>query len=297
MLRTNPGLKMFAPEDATPIPHSMKQRGDILDFFMTFRGSDLWEVRTNFELTSDHFPVTAKLGGDPLKEKVTTRIDWGAFAAASEHIKVEETSLENNDINQEAQNLTAEIQAALEGAKSTQTCSLKNHLGLTAQEKAVIRRKNEAKRIWAQWRRERDKIAYRKLEQEAKAVVAEARSRKLSKEIDKANVDNGQFWQLLRALGRRSNPNAPLRHENKYVFKDKEKAKVAANFLRNIFSNGKDSDPRTIRKAERSQARAQGPSNQQEPPPEISMEHLQAIISTRAARSSPGEETELVTGR
>lgn len=56
------GLEVHAPEDVTTIPQRAGARGDILDIFLTYQTSKPWDVQTHCSLSSDHFPVTVKIG-------------------------------------------------------------------------------------------------------------------------------------------------------------------------------------------------------------------------------------------
>ncbi|HBH7445490.1 TPA: hypothetical protein KWZ19_005116, partial [Escherichia coli] len=73
------GLEVFAPADATLVNSNRRVINDILDIFLGYRMAAPWEVRTQVALNSDHFPVTARIGGDPAKAKARNKIDWGRF--------------------------------------------------------------------------------------------------------------------------------------------------------------------------------------------------------------------------
>lgn len=78
VVRDTRRLEVFVPEEPTSIPSGLGT-GNVLDIFLVYRTAKPWEVQTQYALNSDHFQVTATLGGDAAKAKAASRIDWTKF--------------------------------------------------------------------------------------------------------------------------------------------------------------------------------------------------------------------------
>lgn len=174
-VRNTRGLEVFAPEVATSIP--TRGRGDILDIFLSFRGYAPWEVCTQFALNSDHFPVTAKIGGDPAKAKAVFRLNWEKLRDNTENLGVGKVPLKRGNLSEVAREFTREIQAEIKKCSWQVPPKKCNVLGLSREEKELIAEKSRAKRDWNKWRRDRDRRKLRALERGVKDMLVEARRR------------------------------------------------------------------------------------------------------------------------
>lgn len=289
-VRETRGLEVIAPEVATSIPGAVGRRGDVLDIFLAYRMASPWEVRTKFALASDHFPVTARIGGDPLKSRSAPRVDWRRFREKTGVIPCPEDPLQEDSLSREAESFTRELQEALRESTYHAPLGKGNHLGLTRREKEVIQRKNRAKQEWAKWRREADRRIYRYLEREVKSIVSGARTRKIRQQVERANKENGNCWQVLRTLGRNNTANGPFRVGNKFVYQDKEKAEVAADYLEEVFTNTRATSKALARKAEATWKKVKEERVEQKDVPVVSQERVMAIIRSKRKRSAPGED-------
>lgn len=169
LLQKISGLQIHAPEDPTTVPQTDYRRGEILDIFLSFKAGRTGEVRTSYSLSSDHFPVILKLGGVGRFPKKIKRTNWTRFHQSSEDIPAAEGPLSPADLEDEARLLTRQIQELFRSCQIEVHLSAKNHLGLTAEEKRLIRQKNAAKKKWARGRlatenwRERSRSRSKKL--------------------------------------------------------------------------------------------------------------------------------------
>lgn len=95
----------------------------------------------NFNLASGDFSVTLKLGGLP-----GTKLEDGLrLADTSKQIAAAVGILNIGQIKEEAESITNKIQSALQECKVFVHISAKNPVGLTTEEKALIRQKHQAK--------------------------------------------------------------------------------------------------------------------------------------------------------
>lgn len=157
-----------------------------------------WEVRTHFALCSDHFPVTAKVGGKPAKDRVVCRVDWEKFKSRTEEVGSDKEPVAQGNSTDVPRVFTWEVQAVLENCTSRKAAGRRNYLGLTKGEQGVIRAKNRSKKKWSRWKRERDQVIYRRVEREVKKIVSDARRRNILNQVDKADPQTAECWQLLR---------------------------------------------------------------------------------------------------
>lgn len=282
------GIRVLAPEDATTIPQRANYRGEILDIFIAGETTSPREVTTKFTLASDHLPVTLKLGGPPVQAAARQRTDWGRFADGSKRIPAAVGELQEDQIDAEADTLTKEIQAVLLECKVPIHKTMKNPLGLSTDEKALIRQKHQAKKIWAKFGRERDKLRLRQLERDVKVMLSEARERKWSDTIEAVEENPGRLWTVLKKIGRSYYPNSPIHAQGQWWYSDRDRAERAAEFLEDSFNNHLESDNRTTNTVKRSIIEIT--STPAEIPPEISLQDLKKHIARRSVKKAPGED-------
>lgn len=76
---------------------------------------------------------------------------------------------------------------------------------------------------------------------EVRDIVIEAKRRKILGQVKNLDPMTGNCWKWLRVLERGGGyPNAPLQDEGSFFFNEKEKSKIVAYFLIEVFSNNKD---------------------------------------------------------
>lgn len=293
VVRKTKGVEVFAPTVATSVPVAENCRGDVIDIFLAFKMADPWEVRTEYALDSDHFPVVAKIGGDPLKARVRRRVDWLRLREKSEEIGIGKASAERGKLSDLASEFAREVQEVVKGCTTEVPIKKWNFLGLTKEEKETIRQKNMAKKEWNKWRRDEDRRKYRGLEREVKNLVLEARRRQILNQVEEANQETGNCWQVLRALGRGGRPtDAPIRDNGRFVFADKEKAEVAASFLETVFQNNRSTEKKLQRRADNwwDGIQSSQSTEEQEERPVVSVERIVGIIKLKKKTSAPGED-------
>ncbi|KAK9717106.1 hypothetical protein QE152_g24379 [Popillia japonica] len=83
-------------------------------------------------------------------------------------------------------------------------------------------------------------------------MLDEKRDKLWLQQIQEADEDQGNFWKLLKRIGKQQAPNAPLKSDGKLLYDDAEKAEATATFLETQFSFESTSDHKTIAGVERS---------------------------------------------
>lgn len=282
-----PLVRVYGPEDATHIPEDFRKCGDVLDIFLTFDCEELREVHTVHRLSSDHFPVLAEYGSVEARVVLKGKVNWISFAWHASQIVCPEDPLLPNEIDTEAERVTTVIQDALRVSQSMVAPNRHNRLGLTWEEKALVRAKNQMKVKWSKHRDPRDKAALNRLQAQVKAMLRSKQEEEWRTSIDKANENDSNFWRLLQKLKRRKDPNAPIRLEARTLFEDQEKAEATADFFSKQFSNHLVSTASTVLQVEDSKECLQrtpllGTS------PAVSLEEVQKKLQILAWRKAPG---------
>lgn len=103
-----------------------------------------------------------------------------------------------------------------------------NHLNLNPQQKALVQTKNNTRYRWIHHRRIEDKRILQKQTKLVKAMLSKHKEEKWFNTTDQVNEDHTKFWQVLRTMGRRRQPNAPLKANNGLVFLDSDKTELFA---------------------------------------------------------------------
>lgn len=286
------GLEVVAPSEATSVPAGCRV-GDIVDIFLSYRMSTPWEARTHYELSSDHFPVTVRIGGDPAKAKVFTRIDWARFKIRSEKLGVLGRPIAQGSLSEVAEGFTAAVQQLLKECTVKIPTGKANALGLSKSERILVERKNLCRKAWIRWRREKDRQELRNLERDVKEMLVKVRRRKVLEQVQWSNPITGDCWKFLRALGTGgASQHAPLRDGDRLVFNKKDQAEMAADYLESVFTNDRISDRSLEIKADRIRrglVEDRSPFEDQESP-SVSADRITAIIRSRKKKSAPGED-------
>lgn len=138
---------------------------------------------------------------------------------------------------------------------------------------------------------ERDTVIYRRLEREVKGIASEARRRIILKQVEKADPQTGECWQLLRALGKGVRiPATSLKDGDSFIFDDKGKAELAASFFTDAFSNRKETGRRLQTRAYHFRNDVLGLRRPCKEFPKIATERIESIIKSRGRKSAPGKD-------
>lgn len=124
-------MTVWGPEDATFFHPNPNFRGDVLDIFVT-HGQDIHlEMKKVHALASDHFPVLALLHPDMLQPLQIQKTDWIKYSWLAQSIPSPEVPLRQEEIEEQASNITSLTSEALNSSRYTCAPNLKNPLGLS----------------------------------------------------------------------------------------------------------------------------------------------------------------------
>lgn len=244
-------IGVLGPEDATYFPSNPKKRGDVLDIFITNGdGQDCVPITVHC-LSSDHFPVVVCLPNGRNPVEAIRRTDWIKYAWLMSKQEWTTGPIASQNIENEASAFTQTISLALNRSSFLQIPNTKNKLGLTYEEKALVRQKNKTKQEYSTRHDPRLKTKLSVLQEKVKVMLKRKKDSMWESKISQANEEMGNFWQLLRSCKRRQNPNTPLRVGNRKLFNNLEKAEVSADILVEQFNNRAPSRPDIEREATR----------------------------------------------
>lgn len=247
-----PKTCIYGPEDATHIPISNNCRGDVLDIFITHDCEPLRRVKTVYQLSSDHFPVIAECGKLESQPVSVINTNWITYSWHMQQIQCPSDTLSCEDIEKEATRLSSAIQSAIQNSSKEVVLTSRNRLGLTSEERALIRNKNHLKTRWSRYRNPNDRMQLNRLQAQVKLMLKEKKAEKWRQYIECANDEDQRFWSLLRSLHRRKDPNAPLRVDSHLIFNDQDKAEATADFFETQFTNNLPENPNIARKVKSS---------------------------------------------
>ncbi|GJQ83750.1 hypothetical protein Trydic_g6782 [Trypoxylus dichotomus] len=155
-LLINNDVAIVGPEDLTSCPHNCS-RGDVIDIFIAKR-IGIKGVRVVHSMDSDYFPVLAELReGRTSSTAPPKKTNWMKFAWLSSKVIYEDRDLREEEIETAAQNLSADLQATLKAAEDTPSQLTYNKWNPKQEEKALIKKKYDAKKRWVKSKKKKDK--------------------------------------------------------------------------------------------------------------------------------------------
>ncbi|GJQ70240.1 hypothetical protein Trydic_g10543, partial [Trypoxylus dichotomus] len=200
-------VSLKVPEDAISCP-SKGRLGDVIDIFLTKRVKT-GNPKTVQSSDSDHFRVISQIQGKRIKSQPT------------KERKVDEVPIPD------IQDITKAIQETLNLRPAE-----------TRKEKYTLKQK------WDLTKNTADKRLYNKKKKEEE-LIDEFKIHTWAKTIEEAEDDSAMMWKLLKKLGRRCNPNAPLQTEGGFVYNNESKAEATAYLLFKQFNFVETADEET----------------------------------------------------
>ncbi|KAK9710028.1 Reverse transcriptase (RNA-dependent DNA polymerase) [Popillia japonica] len=221
-LNQNPRIQMKAPAEHTYYPENGRM-SDVLDIFLT-KALPMSDAVTKMKLDSDHCPVIIELkAGFTPRRKMTKKINWMKFISLCSKLQYQEENA--------AKQLTEDIQRVLRECEVERPVSFTDRWELNDREKALLKKKYEAKQRWSKTRSVSDKRELNQLKRKVDDMIAQKKEEHLGKTVDGIQENPTSLWPLLRRMGGGSQPNAPIRFDNRWLYEDQEKAEAIAGQL------------------------------------------------------------------
>lgn len=281
-------VKLWAPEDYTSIPSSGQFRGDVIDFFLGKGLQGVWSARTVFELNSDHFPVILCNKGGEIEKMKKTKINWRSFEEEAAKVQAKEHEILKEEIDREADELTLTIQSLIQNNSEVIVPNSRNKLGLNAEQKELIKKKNTAKKKWRRSLHDEDRKRYRRLQEKVDQMIKDKKSIEWCNKMDLIAEDDGEMWKFLKFAGIRKQPRTPIRKDDKWLYRDEEKAEFIADKLEVQFSNTKESDRNVTLEAEAFWQQIE--REEISDPKTTTIDEVRATIVRMPNRKAPGED-------
>ncbi|KAK9738240.1 Reverse transcriptase (RNA-dependent DNA polymerase) [Popillia japonica] len=112
--------------------------------------------------------------------------------------------------------------------------------------------------------------------------------RKYETTINEIEERPSRMWPLLKRIGRRTQPNAPVEEDGKWFFNDDEKAEKMASFLENQFTCPEQSEQKNTLRVEESCTKLK--QLRMVDPDLTTQEEVETTIKQMSSKKAPGEE-------
>ncbi|KAK9717109.1 zinc finger associated protein [Popillia japonica] len=282
-------INIRGPEDHTTCPSQANHRSDVLDIYL------IKNVRTSVPVTrqcmdSDHFPVVVKVFNPRQDEnrREIQKTNWMRFAYRCSLLNYEPREIAKEEIEIAAEQLTNDVKEALERSKLAVERRRWNKWNLTQEEKEILKKKYEAKKKWNATKEERHKREFNRLKRRVDLLIEKKKEDRWTEKIEEIEENSNALWPILKTLGKRKQPNAPVEQDGRWLYADKEKAEAIASFLERQFTCEDTTDQKTKRMVDQSWNEVKRWGTVE--PQLASEEEIQAIIKGMSSKKAPGED-------
>ncbi|KAB0804621.1 hypothetical protein PPYR_01591 [Photinus pyralis] len=220
------------PVEPTHFPPG-DHRPDVLDIALFKNVALHHHISTAAELSSDHNPITIRLGGAvPPAQHLLRLTNWRAYrdtiATALPPVPIINTT---DQLDEAVALITTTINRAIAASTTTRAKDDWDPLALTDIIKELIRDKNRARREYQRSRDPADKAELNRLEREVKTSIWNHRNEQWRQKVESLNPDDGSLWTMSRYLRKKRPRLPPLHGPFGVAYTDADKAEALADSL------------------------------------------------------------------
>lgn len=229
---------IWFPEQHSHIP-SNGMSPSTIDLYITKNLSNILNIETVYELSSDHYPVVLELGTNIEKSEIEKQFNykkgnWKRFRELiSANINIKQDLNSGNEIDEQVEILTDVIQRAAEETIPKHEINT-IRIQLSDEIKHWIRLRNKARKRWQKTRENAWYLEMKVLNKIIRDEITKHKNEMWQQKLEKLNVQDNSIWKLSKNL-RTVRNNIPTLEENGQVYiKTQDKIELMSNKLQQV---------------------------------------------------------------
>lgn len=228
----------FPPNNTTPTT---------IDLVLNKNVTNISDIETLDELSSDHSPIVFTLRGLNESIQVKTVIDhvntdWTRFKTELDrHVNITNNINTTDRLEQEINKLTTAIQKTIK-----KTVTLKNirpfHSDIPQQAKDLIKERNRNRKRWQNSRTQHYKDLMTQQTKQIRQLIWTHKNEKWTQKLESLQTKDNSLWKTVKALKNKHEPTPALKHSNTTALTDLEKAEMLADQFEQVHKIDGDKD-------------------------------------------------------